>query len=158
MSNRQQTRGLRALMGLAIVSLMIALSLGALELATRLFFDSNGMHYGIEMWKYAKTLKRASENWNMGHEHVLAQVRRGWDFDGHEGQRRQGDQRRDGQRREQTRSWQFHSGLTPLATGSREGEQLAADEVPDCCEPDADQASDHVLRALPHARPLDQQV
>ena len=70
MSSGRETKGLRPLTGLAIVALVIALSLGALEVATRLLFDRNGMHYGIEMWKYAKTLKRPSENWDIGHEHV----------------------------------------------------------------------------------------
>ena len=70
MSSDQQTAKFRVLTGLAIVALVIALLLGVLEVATRVLFDRNGMHYGIEMWKYAKTLKRPSENWDIGHEHV----------------------------------------------------------------------------------------
>ncbi|MBX7166103.1 MAG: SGNH/GDSL hydrolase family protein [Pirellulales bacterium] len=45
-------------------------SLVALELATRAIFDRHGMHYAIEMWKYARLLKRPSPVAGMGHEHI----------------------------------------------------------------------------------------
>ena len=40
------------------------------EFGTRIIFDLNGMHYGIEMWKYAKDMKRVSSIPELGHEHV----------------------------------------------------------------------------------------
>ncbi len=42
----------------------------ALEMLTRVVFDRNGMHFGIEMWKYAKQVKRVSAIPAMGHEHA----------------------------------------------------------------------------------------
>jgi lysophospholipase L1-like esterase len=53
--------------------LLAATAIGGLlifEAAARVVFDRNGMHYGIEMWKYARLAKRQSENRAMGHEHV----------------------------------------------------------------------------------------
>jgi lysophospholipase L1-like esterase len=70
MSSDPETVEFRPLTGLAIVAVVITLLLGALEVTTRIVYDTNGMHYGIEMWKYAKTLKRPSENWDIGHEHI----------------------------------------------------------------------------------------
>ncbi|MCZ6672608.1 MAG: SGNH/GDSL hydrolase family protein [Verrucomicrobia bacterium] len=46
------------------------LSLVFVELGTRIFFNRNGMHYGIEMWKYAKQMKRRNGIPKMGHEHI----------------------------------------------------------------------------------------
>lgn len=54
----------------AVLGLALVVGLCALELAARVVFDRNGMHYGIEMWKYAKYLKRRSDNPAMSHEHV----------------------------------------------------------------------------------------
>jgi lysophospholipase L1-like esterase len=56
--------------GWTILLASIVIGLGVLELSTRVVFDRNGMHYGIEMWKYAKQLKRQSTVRDMGHEHV----------------------------------------------------------------------------------------
>jgi lysophospholipase L1-like esterase len=46
------------------------ISLALLELATRVVYSRQGMDFGIEMWKYAKILKKRSPNPAMGHEHV----------------------------------------------------------------------------------------
>lgn len=53
------------LLGVAIVAGLILFEVGA-----RVVFDRNGLHYGIEMWKYARLLKRQSANAAIGHEHV----------------------------------------------------------------------------------------
>ncbi len=54
----------------ALLSFCLILCLAVLEIATRVMYAGNKMHYGIEMWKYAKELKRSSENYDIGHEHV----------------------------------------------------------------------------------------
>ena len=53
-----------------VLALALVVGLCVLEMAARVVFDRNGMHYGIEMWKYAKYLKRRSDNREMSHEHV----------------------------------------------------------------------------------------
>ncbi len=60
----------RILTRAALLAVVVALCLLALEGMTRLIYNRNGMHFGIEMWKYAKALKRTSPNPDMGHEHV----------------------------------------------------------------------------------------
>jgi len=62
-------RSRKILTRLAVAVLAILSGAMLLEGATRLIYDRNGMHYGIEMWKYAKQLKRPSANPSMGHEH-----------------------------------------------------------------------------------------
>ena len=47
----------------------LALSLFIIEMFCRLILD-NGMHYHLEMWKYAVSLKRVSENPKLGHVHL----------------------------------------------------------------------------------------
>ena len=44
----------------------LALSLFIIEIFSRLILD-NGMHYHLEMWKYAVRLKQISENPKLGH-------------------------------------------------------------------------------------------
>jgi lysophospholipase L1-like esterase len=60
----------KILIRVAVLTLALVVGLCVLELAARVVFDRNGMHYGIEMWKYAKHLKRKSNNPEMSHEHV----------------------------------------------------------------------------------------
>lgn len=55
---------------LGIAFLAFVVGTAALEVAARLTFDRHGMHYGLEMWKYARSLKRLSADPAMGHEHV----------------------------------------------------------------------------------------
>ena len=45
------------------------LGLILLELTTRQLYGRGGMQFGIEMWEYARLLKRVSSNPEMGHEH-----------------------------------------------------------------------------------------
>ena len=47
----------------------LALSLFIIEIFSRLILD-NGMHYHLEMWKYAVSLKQISENPKLGHVHL----------------------------------------------------------------------------------------
>lgn len=54
---------------MAIAAAAVLAGVVLLEGATRLIYGRNGMHYGIEMWKYASQLKRPSDNAAMGHEH-----------------------------------------------------------------------------------------
>jgi lysophospholipase L1-like esterase len=58
------------LLKIAIPLISLLLSLFLIELLTRVIFDRKGMHYGIEMWKYARLLKRKSAIPNMSHEHM----------------------------------------------------------------------------------------
>jgi lysophospholipase L1-like esterase len=60
----------KLLTGLVVLMAAVVGGLIALELAARVVFDRNGMHYGIEMWKYARLVKRESANRAMGHEHL----------------------------------------------------------------------------------------
>lgn len=52
---------------IVLISLLICISF--LEIAARMIVD-NGMHYHLEMWKYAVELKQISSNPRIGHEHV----------------------------------------------------------------------------------------
>ena len=60
----------RLFVGCALCGIGILASLLLLELAARVVLDRNGMHYGIEMWKYAKEIKQRSTNPQMSHEHA----------------------------------------------------------------------------------------
>jgi len=53
--------------GLMLGSVLIALL--AFEVFCRLVVD-NGMHYHLEMWKYAKALKEVSDDPEIGHQHI----------------------------------------------------------------------------------------
>jgi lysophospholipase L1-like esterase len=54
-----------------LLTVLIALSIGLIvsEFACRWMFNRIGMHYGLEMWKYARLIKRQNDNPNIGHEH-----------------------------------------------------------------------------------------
>jgi lysophospholipase L1-like esterase len=69
-STARTRRSSRRLVGLTLLTAAVIGGLLVLEAAARIVFDRNGMHYGIEMWKYASQLKRESSNPEMGHEHV----------------------------------------------------------------------------------------
>jgi lysophospholipase L1-like esterase len=56
--------------GLAVGIGALFLCLIVLEYAARVVLDGNGMHYGIEMWKYARLVKQRSSNPLMSHEHA----------------------------------------------------------------------------------------
>jgi lysophospholipase L1-like esterase len=56
--------------GLLLLAVAVGAGLLALEAAARVVFDRSGMHYGIEMWKYARLVKRESASPAVGHEHV----------------------------------------------------------------------------------------
>lgn len=55
---------------LAVAAGAVLVGLLALEVMTRVVFNRDGMHFGIEMWKYAKQVKRTSTVAEMGHEHA----------------------------------------------------------------------------------------
>jgi lysophospholipase L1-like esterase len=65
-----RTSSWRLAIGLAFGCVGIFVGLFMLEFAARLVLDRNGMHYGIEMWKYAKEIKQRSANPLMSHEHA----------------------------------------------------------------------------------------
>jgi lysophospholipase L1-like esterase len=68
---RELRSGWKRVLGrLTLLAFVVLVSLFALELMTRVVYDRNGMHFGIEMWKYAKKIKRTSSNPAMGHEHT----------------------------------------------------------------------------------------
>ena len=56
------------LKAILLVVASIVVTLGAVEGGVRLFVD-NGMQYDLEMWKYARAMKRVSEIPEVGHEH-----------------------------------------------------------------------------------------
>lgn len=60
----------RIAIGAALTATALLVGLLLLELATRLVMDRQGMHFGIEMWKYARQVKRKSDDPNIGHEHL----------------------------------------------------------------------------------------
>jgi lysophospholipase L1-like esterase len=60
----------RRLVALALLAVAVLGGLLVLEAGARIVFDRNGMHYGVEMWKYARLIKRQSANPAMGHEHT----------------------------------------------------------------------------------------
>ena len=64
------SRSSRARAGLLILTVAVLGGLLAFEAAARVVFDRNGLHYGIEMWKYARLIKRQSASAAIGHEHV----------------------------------------------------------------------------------------
>jgi lysophospholipase L1-like esterase len=53
-----------------LLGFVVSLGLVCLEMMTRIIYDRDGMHFGIEMWKYAKKIKRPSPIPAMGHEHT----------------------------------------------------------------------------------------
>jgi lysophospholipase L1-like esterase len=53
-----------------LVAVTVGLTLLALEGMTRVVYNQPSMHFGIEMWKYAKALKRTSASYDIGHEHI----------------------------------------------------------------------------------------
>ncbi len=67
MSVVSRVRNLAPKLAVALVALVVMLVV--LELITRVTFDRNGMHFAIEMWKYAKIMKRDARVDGMGHEH-----------------------------------------------------------------------------------------
>lgn len=68
MSSSSKVKTLAAKVALATVALVLMLLV--LEFLTRMVFDNNGMHFAIEMWKYAKIMKRDARIDGAGHEHI----------------------------------------------------------------------------------------
>ena len=64
MRTRLQQTALRS----AIVAATLVLLYGAIEGLVRVVLD-NGMHFNLEMWKYARDIKQRSANPLIGHEH-----------------------------------------------------------------------------------------
>lgn len=60
----------RRLAAVCLAVAALAIGLTALEALTRVVFNRNGMHFGIEMWKYAREIKQRSPVAAMGHEHA----------------------------------------------------------------------------------------
>jgi lysophospholipase L1-like esterase len=54
-----------------IIPLILSLLIGlfAIELYARWYYGRPTMHFGLEMWKYARTLKLRAENAEMSHRH-----------------------------------------------------------------------------------------
>jgi lysophospholipase L1-like esterase len=59
----------RWLMPTGLLILAIVLALAVVEVAARVFF-SDGTNFDVEMWRYAKDLKRVSDLPGVGHEHI----------------------------------------------------------------------------------------
>jgi lysophospholipase L1-like esterase len=62
-------QGRQALGGVAVVLIAVGLFFAALEGVVRIAF-SESMQFDVEMWKYARIMKRVARNPEMGHEHV----------------------------------------------------------------------------------------
>lgn len=62
------TRIRQALLRLVVVAATLALLLGVIEVLVRVVLD-NGMHFNLEMWKYARDIKQRSADPLIGHEH-----------------------------------------------------------------------------------------
>ena len=60
---------MRVLSALATVLISVVIGFGLFEVYTRIF-ETDGQNFDIEMWRYAKDLKRVSDIPGMGHEHV----------------------------------------------------------------------------------------
>ena len=58
-----------AVLSLCVLLVALGVTYGALSLAVRLFVD-NGMQFNLEMWKYARDIKRISADPLIGHEHT----------------------------------------------------------------------------------------
>lgn len=65
-----RSRGREIRVGLALLVVALVIGGAALEALTRVVFDRNGMHFGLEMWKYAKQVKQRSSVAAMSHEHA----------------------------------------------------------------------------------------
>ena len=63
------TKSKKRLAQLLTVVVALAIGLTVSEFACRWMFNRIGMHYGLEMWKYARLIKRQNENPDIGHEH-----------------------------------------------------------------------------------------
>lgn len=57
-----------ALKSIGLTAACLLVYLGLVEVVVRTVID-DGMQYDLEMWKYAKQIKRISENPEIGHEH-----------------------------------------------------------------------------------------
>lgn len=53
----------------SVLACTVALGLVGLELAVRVLFACDGMHFGIEMWKYTTRVKERAPLAEMGHQH-----------------------------------------------------------------------------------------
>lgn len=58
----------KILKSLILLSVSLLISLAVVEVAVRTVID-DGMQYDLEMWKYAKQMKRVSASPGIGHEH-----------------------------------------------------------------------------------------
>ena len=65
--NPEKTR--EALLSLCVLLMTLLVAYGALTLAIHLFVD-DGMQFNLEMWKYARDIKRISADPLIGHEHT----------------------------------------------------------------------------------------
>lgn len=69
MNNSNSRRRLRVLAMIIPTVVLLVLGLIALELFARWSYGRPSMHFGVEMWKYAKLLKIKAENAEMSHRH-----------------------------------------------------------------------------------------
>jgi lysophospholipase L1-like esterase len=69
MTNPDRRRRLRLLAKIIPVCVSLLVSLVAIELFARWSYRRPSMHFGMEMWKYAKTLKIRAENADMSYRH-----------------------------------------------------------------------------------------
>ena len=67
--NPNRQRRLRLIAKIAPAIFMLLVCLAAIEIFARVIYDKPTMHYGIEMWKYAKFLKMAAPDPEMSHQH-----------------------------------------------------------------------------------------
>jgi len=69
MTSADRQRRLRLLAKIIPIVLTVVIGLAALEVYARWLYSHPTMHFGLEMWKYARTLKLRAENAEMSHRH-----------------------------------------------------------------------------------------
>lgn len=70
MSNPKKRSWKRLLARLTVVLFLLLFCLLLLEIGTRVVYNAGGLHFGMEMWKYARVIKRPSPIIAMVHEHT----------------------------------------------------------------------------------------
>ena len=69
MNNSKSRRRLRLLAMIVPTLLLLLAGMAGLELFARWSYGRPSMHFGVEMWKYAKLLKIQAEDAEMSHRH-----------------------------------------------------------------------------------------
>src|SRR4051794_30087451 len=69
MSDADRRRKLLLLVRIVPAIFLLLIGLVGIEIFARIVYGKPSMHFGVEMWKYARTLKIRAENAEMSHRH-----------------------------------------------------------------------------------------